>query len=140
MIVLLLLVIVALIGVVYFKSMVARGERASELVYAAALKAHITDQVVTVPTANVWSATRFFDVHGSTEKKYVDIPGVHGYAGYARLGEEEAIVAAVRHSNGLSIATFALPYQFGNDLVSLMGKAKFFEEVLNSISQPQGAN
>jgi len=136
-IVLLLLIIVVLIITVYYKSMAARGERLCEIVYAAALKAHITNKIVEVPNANVWSAIRFFDVHASTANKYTSLPGQPGYAGYARLGEEEVIVIAVRHSKGLSVTTHELPYQFGNDLISLTAKAQFFDEVMNIYSRLQ---
>lgn len=133
MLILVLIAVVAVIWIfMYAKLWSARESQKSDLVHAAALKAHSIDEPVDVPSGTTAAAAAFFEIHGTTEKKYESIINPVAYAGYVNFSGEEAVVVIFRHNAGLTVTTHETPYHFGNDFISLMQKRQFMQEILQA--------
>jgi hypothetical protein len=126
----LILIIAALSFFLYAHMWSAREGRKAHLVHAAAVSAHASNAPVEVPQGTTAAASNFFQIYGTTQKKYESITSPVAYAGYVNLDHEEVITIVFRHRSGLTVTTHTLPYQFGNDLVSLIQKAQHLKQIL----------
>ncbi|WP_341523011.1 hypothetical protein AABC73_07095 [Pseudomonas sp. G.S.17] len=131
---LVILIIVALLVffMLYARSWSARETKKSHLVLDAAIRSNDSGEPIEVVNGTTAAAAGFFDTYGTTQKKYVTIMNPVAYAGYVNLKGEEVVAIAFKHSTGLTIVTHDLPYQFGADLMGLMNKMKYLQEVLES--------
>ena len=118
--------------ILYVNAWSAREGKKADLIYAAALRSQATDSPVEVPYGTTAAASRFFEIHGTTQKKYEILMDPVAYAGYVNLTGEEAVVVAFMHSSGLTVATHLLPYQLGNDILSLMQKGLYIQKILQA--------
>lgn len=133
MFVFILIVVILLLSLIlYANTWSAREGNKTDLVYAAAVRSQATEKPVEVPYGTTAAASKFFEIHGTTKKKYESIMDPVAYAGYVLLEGEEAVVVAFRHSSGLTVVTQSLPCQFGQDLLSLMQKRQYLQEILQA--------
>ncbi len=126
----LIVIIVVLSLFLYAHIWSAREGKNFDLVYAAAIRSHNTDEPVTISSGTTAAAERFFEVYGTTEKKFELIMSPVAYAGYVNLADEEVIVVAFRNNLGLTVTTHTPPYQFDNDFLSLTQKRQFMQDIL----------
>lgn len=132
--VLVLIIIIVILGfVVYAYTWSAREGQKFNIIHAAALKALATDKPADVPGGTTAAAAGFFEVYGTTEKKYEEImtPFV-AYAGYVRLENTEVIAIAFKHARGLTVVIHDIPIQLGNDLSSLVKKMQYMKGMLQA--------
>ena len=109
-------------------------------VLAAAFNAERTDQTVVAPFVNNAAIRKFFNKYGTTEKKYDSFFGAGmTFLGYVRLSGEEIVVLVVKSRDATLVSTYELPYSFGNDLLSLMQRKAFIDEIATSVGRPGAA-
>ncbi|MGF6370909.1 subtilase family serine protease [Paraburkholderia sp. RAU6.4a] len=136
----LILILVALV-IFYFyaKSWSARNAQNFELIHDAAKESLATDEPVTVAAGTTAAASKFFEVYGTTEKKFESmLTPVVLYAGYVRLGGEEVVAVAVRNNGGITVMTHPLPYSFGQDMLSLIGKSQYIKDIMQKYKAASG--
>jgi hypothetical protein len=77
----------------------------------------------------------FFNKHGTTEKKYERFERPFGfYIGYANtMRRDERLVLIGRQGANLVVNAIEPPVQFGEDLLSLIGKKQFVDEVVSGL-------
>jgi hypothetical protein len=128
------LIIIALLVVfmVYARSWSARETKKSHLILDAAIRSNDSGEPIEVPNGTTAAAAGFFDVYGTTQKKYETMTSPVAYAGYVDLNGQEVVAIAFKHSAGLTVTTHDLPYQFGSDLMGLMNKMKYLQEILQT--------
>lgn len=132
MLVFILVVIIAVLAFfLYAHNWSAREAKKSHLVHAAAIKSHASGEPVEVPHGTTGAASSFFETHGTSQKKYESIISPVAYAGYVSLNGEEVLTVAFRHSSGLTVVTHQLPYKFGSDILELIQKSGFLNDILN---------
>ncbi|MDR6579953.1 leucine-rich repeat domain-containing protein [Pseudomonas extremaustralis] len=130
LVLILIFIIAALSFFLYAHIWSAREGRKAHLVHAAAVSAHASNAPVEVPQGTTAAASSFFQLYGTTPKKYESITSPVTYAGYVNLDHEEVITIVFRHRSGLTVTTHTLSCQFGNDLVSLIQKAQYLKHIL----------
>ncbi len=119
----------------YFAKMWINGNEASKL-SAAASNAVSQDVSVTIPFTSAAATRRFFDSYGTTAKKWEHFnESMQGYIGYVRLDghSKEHVVMVVSSGRSTVVTAFELPYQFGQDALSLLGKSEFIKGIISSM-------
>ncbi len=126
--------------VVFFVLKFAIDSQGSSSIVAAAFNAARTDQTVVAPFVNNAAIRKFFKKYGTTEKKYDSFFGAGmTFLGYVRLTGEEIVVLVVKSRDATLVSTYELPYAFGNDLLSLMQRKAFIDEIATTAGRPAAA-
>lgn len=116
MVVLLLLVVAVVLFWIYAKSWSARESQNFEVIHSAVKRAFDTDEPVEVQSGTTAAASKFFELYGTTEKKYESAINPVAYMGYVRIDSKEEVIAVVlRHNRGVTVTTHSRPYGLGSD-------------------------
>ena len=127
--------------VVFFVLKFAVDSQGASALLAAAFNAERTDEVVVAPYVNNAAIRRFFKKYGTTEKKYDSFFGAGmTFLGYVQLAGEEIVVVILKSRDATHVATYELPYPFGNDLISLMQRKAFIDEIATVVGRPAAAS
>lgn len=121
----------------YFCKIWINGNDAKKL-SAAASNSVAQDVSITVPFISAAATRKFFNSYGTTEKKYECFnESMQGYIGYVRLDghSKEHVVMVVSSGRTTVVTSFELPYQFGQDFMSLMAKSEFIKKIISSMSE-----
>ncbi|WP_176085937.1 hypothetical protein [Martelella sp. HB161492] len=125
----------SLIALIFAKMWINSNE--AQKVAAAAINARETDGTVALPFVSHAGIRRFFKNYGSTNKKF-EMPEnpANTFIGYVRIGSVVEHVIMVNLSGRTTYVTsFMPPYQFGDDLLSLMAKQEFVENIIANMQK-----
>ena len=78
----------------------------------------------------------FFKKHGTTQTKYKHTDGISKgmFSGYVNVENSgEVVVTMIKNSTSIIIACYDPPQNFGSDLLSLMQKQGFHDQVVDLI-------
>lgn len=102
---------------------------------AAAMNSYSTGNPVVLPHLNNAAIRMFFKKYGTTEKKYDRFEKPFGfYIGYVKtMKYDEHVVLVGRQGSNLIVNSIEPSMQFGNDLLSLIGKKQFIDEIVQGL-------
>lgn len=102
---------------------------------AAAVNSYGSGNPVVLPHINNAAIRGFFQRYGTTEKKFERFEKPFGfYIGYVKtLVQDEHVVLVGRQGGNLVVNSIETPIQFGDDLVSLISKKQFIDEIVSGL-------
>ena len=122
------------VGLYFVKKWINANEASK--ISAAASNSASQNISITIPFTSAAATRKFFNSYGTSEKKYEFFnSSMQGYIGYVRLDgrTEEHVVVVVSSGRSTIVTAFDLPYQFGQDAISLIAKSKFIEKIITSM-------
>lgn len=102
---------------------------------AATINSFSSGNPVVLPHLNNAAIRMFFQRYGTTEKKYDRFEKPFGFfIGYVKtMNQDESVVLIGRQGGNLVINSIETPTQFGDDLLSLIGKKQFIDEIVQGL-------
>ncbi|MCO7057040.1 hypothetical protein [Pseudomonas juntendi] len=106
---------------------------------AASMNSYSSGNPVVLPHINNAAIRSFFQKYGTTEKKFERFEKPFGfYIGYVKTMTQVEHVALIgRQGGNIVINSIEPPMQFGNDLLSLIGKKQFIDDIVNGLQSNQ---
>ena len=104
---------------------------------AATMNSLSTGNPVVLPHLNNAAIRMFFNKYGTTEKKHERFESPFGfYIGYVKaMAHDEHVVLIGRQGGNLVVNSIETPMQFGDDLLSLIGKKQFIDEIVQGLQK-----
>lgn len=99
------------------------------------MNARSGDNTIAIPFVSEAGIKKFFKNYGSTDNKFhlFETPSIT-YIGYVGIDINTEHVVMVNSSGATSYVTsFMPPYQFANDLLSLMKKREFLDSIIKGM-------
>lgn len=121
----------------YFAKIWINGNEATKLA-AAASNAVSHNTPITIPFISAAGTKRFFNSYGTTAKKYDFFSdSMQGYIGYVQLDgrSKEHVVVVASSGRSTIVTSVELPYQFGQDAISLIAKSEFIKQIISSMHE-----
>ena len=78
----------------------------------------------------------FFREYGTTATKYKMTSGINkgAFSGYVKIkGNREVVAVIIKNNPSIIITCFAPPMDYGSDMLSLMQKAGFHDEIIDNL-------
>lgn len=114
----------------------ARNNDQTRAIATAAINSLAQDRPIALPFGHISPIVKYFELHSSTADGAYRIKhndGSESFFGYVVVrGTEESVVHVTAVGRKIFVSTLSTPYPFGQDILSLIAKKQFIDEVMNA--------